>query len=190
GSVEAGVILRITPRITRDHGVLLHVSPEGSTRDGQGADGLPPNISKTTLETDVMLNDNEGVVIGGLINEQDQTDQSKIPYLGNMRGIGFLFRHSEVVKKRSEIVVALMPRIQPYQAQYQAYEQGELVRTGVPLLYGPLQRNDRPWDPILPDGLRVATPLVPRLPLRQPGPPITPSTEAASTYIIPPYPLP
>jgi type II secretory pathway component GspD/PulD (secretin) len=108
GSVETGVILRIRPRITRDGRVLLHVSPEVSTQDGdRTSPDIPPNILKTTLETDVMLNDNQGMVIGGLINEVDQTNQSKIPYLGNVRGVGFLFRRSVVEKKRQELIVAL-----------------------------------------------------------------------------------
>src|SRR4029079_9048198 len=80
GSVEAGTILRIKPRITRDHRVLLRVSPEVSKPVGDGSDGLPPNMTKTTLETDVILNDNEGMVIGGLINDVDETIQKKIPY--------------------------------------------------------------------------------------------------------------
>ncbi|HEX3598545.1 MAG TPA: hypothetical protein VHU84_00305 [Lacipirellulaceae bacterium] len=188
GSVEAGVILRIKPRITRDHRVLLHVSPEVSTPDvGTPPDGLPPNISKTTLETDVMLKDNEGMVIGGLINEQDQTDQSKVPYLGNMRGIGFLFRHSEVTKKRSEIIVALMPRIQPYDVQYHDFEQGEFVRASVPLFHGPLCRTDRPWDPVLPDGKRISYPLIPKK--HEPAP-TGYFHNLGPRYAIPPYPLP
>ncbi len=187
GSVEAGVILHIVPRITRDHRVLLHVVPEVSTPDGEGADGLPPNISKTTLQTDVMLNDNEGMVIGGLINELDQTDQSKIPYLGNLKRIGFLFRRSAVTKKRSEIIVAIVPHIQPYDCVYDAYEQGNLVKTGVPLWHGPLHRNARPWDPVLPDGRRVSVPLVPQ----RPGICAEDiSTAAAQSYLVPPDPLP
>jgi type II secretory pathway component GspD/PulD (secretin) len=187
GSVEAGTILRIIPRITRDNRVLLRVSPEVSTPDGQGSDGLPPNILKTTLETDVMLNDNEGMVIGGLINERDSTDQKKIPYLGNVKGIGFLFRHSEVIKERHEIIVTLLTRIQPYDCKYQAYEQGELVRAGVPLLHGPLCRTDRPWDPILPDGKRVAYPLIPP---KHTMPPTGYFHDEMPDYVIPPDPLP
>lgn len=187
GSVEAGTILRITPRITRDQRVLLKVAPEISTPQGTGTDGLPPNILKTTLETDVLLHDNEGMVIGGLIQEKDSTEQSKIPYLGNMKGIGFLFRRSEVIKERHEIIVALVPRIQPYDQQYHDYEQGELVKAGVPLFHGPLCRTDRPWDAVLPDGKRVAYPIIPKKKSKLP-----PSGyyHELPPYEIPPTPLP
>jgi len=185
GSVEAGVILRIIPRITRDNRVLLHVSPEISTPGKRETPELPPNISKTTLESDIMLNDNQGMVIGGLIKEKDQTEQQKVPYLGNVKGIGWLFRRSEIVKQRSEVIIALVPRIQPYDCEYQNFEQGELVKAGVPLLYGPLKRTDRPWDPVLPDGKRVSYPLIPRY-----YRPHNYYTDLGPQYEIPPTPLP
>ena len=195
GSVEAGVILRIVPRITRDHRVLLHVNPEVSTPEpsktggdsGSSGSSLPPNISKTTLTTDVMLNDNEGMVIGGLINDQDSTVQSKVPYLGNMRGIGFLFRQSTVIKDRHEIIVAIVPRIQPYDKEQHDYEEGEYVRASVPLFHGPLCRTDRPWDAILPDGKRISYPLIP---MKRTEPPFGYFHNLGPRYQIPPYPLP
>jgi type II secretory pathway component GspD/PulD (secretin) len=185
GSVEAGTILRLTPRITRDNRVLLRVAPEVSKPVGDGSDGLPPNMTKTTLETDVMLNDNEGMVIGGLINEVDETVQKKIPYLGNVKGVGFLFRQSTVRKERHEIIIALMPRIQPYNGEYHDFEQGELVKAGVPLMHGPLCRTDRPWDPILPDGKRVYYPLIPKK-----FHPTGHYHDLGPQYVIPPTPLP
>jgi len=101
------------------------------------------------------------MIIGGLIKETDSVTQSKIPWLGDVKGLGWFFRNSEVTKDRVEIIVALVPRIQPYNPEWQAYEQGELVRAGVPLLHGPLQRTYRPWDPVLPDGNRVYRRLLP-----------------------------
>ena len=152
--LDVGVVLRIVPRITRDGRVLLHVKPEVSKGNVNPSTGLPESQT-TELETDVMLRDNQGMVIGGLIKEEDHVAQNKVPYLGNVKGVGFLFRRSEVTKKRSEIIVALVPRIQPYNCQYHDFEQGELVKASVPLMHGALKRTDRPWDPVLPDGKRV-----------------------------------
>jgi hypothetical protein len=130
------------------------------------------------------------MIIGGLIDERDVTSQTKVPYLGEVKGIGWLFRKSTVTKERTEILFALVPRIQPYDAQWQAYEQGELVRVGVPLLHGqrgPLKRAYRPWDPVMPDGKRVYRPLVPRKHGDQGG---YNGYEYGSNYVVPPYPLP
>ena len=161
-SVQTGVILRITPRITHDCRVLLHVAPEVSSPSGEReSPDLPPNIATIELQSDVMLRDGEGMIIGGLIDERDVTNQQKVPYLGDVRGIGWAFRHTRVEKERREVIFCLIPRVQPYNQQYYEFEQGELAKTGVPLYEGPLKRVDRPWDPILPDGKRVYKRLIP-----------------------------
>jgi hypothetical protein len=189
--LDVGVVLTIRPRITRDGHVLLNVKPEVSEGAVNPETGLPEE-STTELETDVMLSDGQGMVIGGLIKEIDSVSQRKVPYLGDIKGIGWLFRHSEVTKERVEIIVALVPRIQPYDTQWQAYEQGELVKAGVPLLdpqRGPLVRNYRPWDPILPDGKRIYRPLLPRKGHGH-GRHSGYAYEMGSSYVLPPYPLP
>jgi type II secretory pathway component GspD/PulD (secretin) len=183
--LNVGVVLTVTPRITRDGRVLMHVSPKVS--DGDVINDLP-NERTTELHTDVILEDGQAMIIGGLIKEEDKVDQQKVPYLGEVKGIGWLFRRTERIKNRAEIIIALVPRVQPYNAEYQAYEQGELVRAGVPLFHGPLKRTDRPWDPILPDGKRVYRPLIP--PKKQSGRPMGHYYDLGDQYVIPPTPLP
>jgi type IV pilus assembly protein PilQ len=191
--LDVGVVLSIIPRITRDGRVLLSVKPEVSSGQVNPETGLPEEET-TELETDIMLNDGQGMIIGGLIKENDSVTQSKIPYLGNVKGLGWFFRHSEVTKERVEIIVALVPRVQPYNPEYQAFEQGELVRAGVPLMHGPLKRTYRPWDPVLPDGDRVYRRLLPHpAEFRRAwkhghdAPVYDPWT---SQYSVPPHPLP
>jgi hypothetical protein len=184
--LDVGVVLTIIPRITRDGRVLLHVKPEVSKGEVNPDTGLPEEET-SELETSVMLDDGQGMIIGGLIQENDSVTQSKVPYLGEVKGIGWLFRRTEVVKERVEIIVALVPRIQPYDAEWQEYEQGEIVRATVPLFEGPLKRTYRPWEPILPDGKRVYKPLVPKK--KRYG--FTgPYSSVASEYLVTPYPLP
>jgi type II secretory pathway component GspD/PulD (secretin) len=184
--LDVGVVLSLTPRITRDHRVLLHVKPEVSRGEVNPDTGLPEEET-TELETDVMLEDGQGMVIGGLIKESDSVVQSKVPYLGDVRYLGWFFRRSEVVKKRVEVIIALVPRVQPYNSEWQAFEQGELVKAGVPLMDGPLCRTNRPWDPVLPDGCRVTKPLIPRQPL---CPPERPGYPRGTDYYVPRHPLP
>jgi type II secretory pathway component GspD/PulD (secretin) len=165
--LQVGVLLKICPSITRDNRVLLHVHPEVSTGHINPLTDIPDK-STTELSTDVMLRDGQGMIIGGLIKENDSTVQSKIPYLGDMWKVGVLFKRSEVIKERDEILIAILPRIQPYAPDAINYEQGELVRAETPLFQGPLRRTERPWDPVLPDGRRVVKPFIPsRLPRPQ-----------------------
>ena len=158
--LQVGVLLTITPRITRDGRVLLHVRPEVSTGAIDPITQVP-NKKTTELETDVMLCDGEAMVIGGLIDEQDITQQSKVPYLGDLWRVGFFFRKSDVTKERKEVIIALVPRIQPYTADFHNFEQGEAVRAQTPLFEGPLCYTDRPFEAHLPDGKRVAKPYIP-----------------------------
>jgi hypothetical protein len=125
--LQVGVLLNITPRITRDGRVLLTVHPEVSTGAIDPITQVP-NKKTTELDTEVMLRDGEGMIIGGLIDEQDHTSQNKVPYLGDMWRVGFLFRRSDIIKERKEVVIAIVPRILPYATEYANFEQGELIR--------------------------------------------------------------
>ena len=93
--IEVGVLLHLTPRIMRDGRVLLNVKPEVSDGAINPVTELPDTVT-TELETDVMLNDGQGMVIGGLIKETDTVKQSKVPYLGSVKGLGWFFRRSEL----------------------------------------------------------------------------------------------
>jgi hypothetical protein len=189
--LQTGVLLTITPRITRDNRILLHVRPEVSTGEIDQITQVP-NKKTTELETDVMLNDGEGMVIGGLIDELDNTAQQKVPYLGDLWRVGFLFRKSTVTKERKEVIVALIPRIQPYDADYHNFEQGEWVRAATPLFKGPLCYVDRPYEPHLPDGKRVARTYIPpgaKLPEAYRGP-CNYCEAPAPKYYVPSKPFP
>jgi type IV pilus assembly protein PilQ len=189
--LQVGVLLTITPRITRDNRVLLTVHPEVST-GAIDPNTQVPNKRTTELDTDVMLRDGEGMIIGGLIDEQDHIAQTKIPYLGDLWRAGFLFRSSDVLKERKEVIIAIVPRIQPYSSDYQNFEQGELIRAQTPLYQGPLCYTDRPFDTHLPDGKRVARPYIPPRAIL-PEVNRTPCNHCEAPwpqYYVPPKPLP
>jgi hypothetical protein len=184
--LDVGVVLTIRPRITRDGRVVLHVKPEVSTGRVNPETGLPEEET-TQLETDAMLDDGQGMVLGGLIKEVDSVLQSKVPVIGDVWGIGKFFEKSEVTKERVEIIIAIVPRIQPYDPEWYAYEQGELAKAGVQLFKGPLCRTNRPFDSVLPDGERVGRPLYPPC-----APPVDcrPRYGPNSHYLITPHPKP
>ncbi len=146
--LEVGVVLSVTPRITRDGRVLMHVSPKVST--GDVIDGLPSEET-TEVVTDILLSDGEGMVIGGLIQERDSNIQSKIPWLGDLPYAGVLFQKRRLVKRRFEIIVTLLPHIQPYTPMVAQRDAHEMMRTTDPLTYGPLNRFPRPYEAMLPD---------------------------------------
>jgi type IV pilus assembly protein PilQ len=150
--LELGVVLSVTPRISRDNRVVMRVKPEVSS--GQiNADTELPEEETTEVATDVLLASGRGIVIGGLIQEKDSNVQSKIPWLGDLRLAGLLFGRREIEKTRSEIIITLMPRVLPYDGEYEVRDQIETSRAATPLFYGPLCRSPRPWEPGLPDAV-------------------------------------
>ena len=159
--LNVGVVLTLTPRISRDNRIMLHIKPEVSSGQVSADTGLPEEET-TEVETDVLLNDGQGMVIGGLIQEKDSTIQSKIPYLGDVWMVGKLFQRSEIVRKRSEIIIAIVPRVVPYTPHVDQLHETEVARATTPLLQHGLERLDRPWEPVLYEALRNPRPI--RLP--------------------------
>ena len=146
--LNTGVVLSVTPQISADNQVLMSVTPEVST--GQITNGLP-QTETTMTDTTVLLPDGCGMVIGGLIKEQDIETQAKVPLLGDLRVIGRLFQMRTVQRQRVEIIIALLPRIAPYPPGYEVQHQIELEQAFTPLMQGPLNRAPRPFEAKLPD---------------------------------------
>ena len=151
--LDVGVVLTVTPRITRDGRVLMRIKPEVSTGQVSPDTGLPSEET-TEVETDIILSDGQGMVIGGLIQEQDSNIQTKVPWLGDLPYVGILFQRRQVQKTRSEIVVTLVPRIQPYSPIVHDREHSQFLRTQEPLTVGPLDLHPRPYEARLPDTFR------------------------------------
>ena len=150
--LNVGVVMDVTPRISRDGRVMMRVNPKVSTGTFNPEIGLPGEATRE-LDSDVLLEDGVGVVIGGLIQEEDIEFQKKIPYLGDMYYIGRLFQRREVLKKRSEIVITLVPRILYSSESVSEREIVDAERSQSRLFYGPLNRAPRPWEPQLPDAI-------------------------------------
>ncbi len=147
--LETGVVLSVTPTISRDGRILMQVKPEVSDGEINPVTLLPEEETRE-VETSVLLDNHQGVIIGGLIQEKDRIVIKKLPWLGDFRYVGKLFQRREAVRSRSEIIVALIPHIVERCVQDER-SAIDLERTESPLLLGPLQRNCRPWEPRLPD---------------------------------------
>src|SRR4029079_6740192 len=89
--MDVGVVLKVTPRVTRDGRVLMRIYPKVSTGQIDPATELPSEDT-TEVQTDVLLSSGQGVVIGGLIQEVDNNIQSKLPLLGEIPYLGILFQ--------------------------------------------------------------------------------------------------
>jgi hypothetical protein len=145
-----GVVLKVTPWITRDDQVVMYVKPEVSSGEINAKTELPEEET-TEVETTLMLPDGHGMVIGGLIQETDIETQNKIPFVGDLWLIGRLFQERILERRRVEIIIALIPHIVPYPPARHQTECEQFCRADTPLLYGPLRETPRPFEPRFPD---------------------------------------
>lgn len=160
--LDVGVILRVTPTITDDNQILMKVRPEVSDGSINATTQLPQS-NTTEVETTVMLNDGRGMVIGGLIKEEDTENQAKLPILGDMWLIGRLFQRRVYSRSRNEIIVVLVPRLVPMGSPAAEKDDLDILRATSPVVGPHLERVDRrPIEPELPDAVRNPRVLAPK----------------------------
>ena len=112
---EFGIRLRFLPILTDHKTIKIHLNQEVSTldpADGVSLNGfLIPALSTRRAETDVELQQGQSFVVAGLINNSEQETFTKIPILGSLPIIGYLFKSKDELKKRTDLVVLVTPEI-------------------------------------------------------------------------------
>ena len=108
---QAGIKLKVKPQINRDGSIVLSVSPEQSYRNGVGPDGVTPIINTTKSTTTLMLRSGETAAIGGLIRETEDNTTIKVPLLGDIPLLGYLFKSVQKNKTRTELTIFITAKI-------------------------------------------------------------------------------
>jgi type IV pilus assembly protein PilQ len=108
---KAVLSLKVTPQITPDGRVQLKVEINKDRPDFSNlVNGVPPILTKN-IATDVLVENGGTVVIGGIYEEEDTTSLNRVPVLGEIPVLGALFRSTERVSNRTELLVFITPRI-------------------------------------------------------------------------------
>jgi type IV pilus assembly protein PilQ len=111
---EAVLSLRVTPQITPDDRIIMDLKV---TKDSVGKvitterGGQVPSIDTRTVETQVLVNNGQTVVLGGIYETDEQDNQTKVPWLGDIPGIGVLFRSTNRQSNKTELLVFVTPKI-------------------------------------------------------------------------------
>lgn len=96
---KIGVQLEVTPHISPDGHIKLTLKPEVSSIDSwlkiEGADAAPITLTRT-VETEVLIKDGQTVVIGGLVKDESVRKVNKVPFLGDLPIVGFIFTRKEL----------------------------------------------------------------------------------------------
>ena len=81
-------------------------------QDSQGAAvGNIPVINTKSLTTQVLVDDGETVVLGGVYNEVEKSSSDRVPFFGDLPGVGFLFKRNFVDRSRSELLIFITLKI-------------------------------------------------------------------------------
>ncbi|MCK4621468.1 MAG: type II and III secretion system protein family protein [Desulfuromonadales bacterium] len=116
---EFGVALVFTPVVLSDGRISLRVAPSVTDIVGAqivpagivGADFIVPNLSTRKLETTVQLYDGQTLALAGLLQSKFRNNVQKIPGLGDLPILGPLFRSTDFVEEKTELLVAVTPHL-------------------------------------------------------------------------------
>ncbi len=111
----SGISLDVTPQIDDSGNVMLHVHPAVIDVTGEAAEflGGAPLARSSIRESDSIIRARDGdvVVIGGLMKSHKLDRVSKVPFLGDIPGLGHLFRNTSQYSQKSELVILLRPTV-------------------------------------------------------------------------------
>ena len=106
---EVGVMLKVKPQISKGNAVRLEIEQE-SSKVKSGEPGLQ-TTSKSTMQTNVMIQDGELLILGGLIEDQSDNTESKVPLLGDIPLLGRLFKSSNKSDSQTVLMMFIRPTI-------------------------------------------------------------------------------
>lgn len=110
---KAVLSLKVTPQITPDNRVILDLTV---TQDTKGetvptGTGDAVSINAQSITTQVLVNNGETLVLGGIYQQTIKSDVSKVPLLGDIPGLGVLFRKTTSENKKRELLIFVTPKI-------------------------------------------------------------------------------
>jgi type IV pilus assembly protein PilQ len=106
---EAVLSLRVTPQITPDDRIIMDLAVTQDTV-GQVFNNIP-SIDTRAVETQVLVDNGETAVLGGIYIQENRNEVDKIPFLGDLPGIGLAFRTTRSLNNKSELLIFVTPKI-------------------------------------------------------------------------------
>ncbi len=112
---KAVLSLTVTPQITPDNNIIMdlkvHKDSVGEIISTGGLGGTVPSIDTRNVETQVLVADGQTVVLGGIYETERRETITKVPFLGDLPFVGFMFRSKQRVDNKAELLIFVTPRI-------------------------------------------------------------------------------
>ncbi len=106
---KAVLALEVLPHITPDNQIVMELKITKDTRGALTPDGIA--IDTREIETTVQVENGETIVLGGIYENTKSRTVNKIPILGDLPGIGFLFRKTNVTDDKKELLIFITPKV-------------------------------------------------------------------------------
>ena len=107
--IDAVLELEVTPQITPSDTVIMNLRISNDSAGDRTDSGL--GIDTQRLETNVQVQDGETVVLGGVFGNTLTNDTNKVPFFADLPGIGFLFKRTNKVDNKRELLIFVTPKI-------------------------------------------------------------------------------
>ena len=138
---DVGVILNITPHINEENFIRLKISQQ-VTKVTSSANSATPTTLKRTAKTTVVVKDSATIVIGGLVGDSTQDSAYKVPLLGDIPVLGWLFSTHSTSREKTNLYVFLTPHIVRTQKDAAGLYQGKRETMGE-VVEGIIKLNDK-----------------------------------------------
>ena len=111
---KAVLSLKVTPQITPDNRIILDLDVKddsvGQVVVASGGENVP-SIDTREISTQVLVNDGQTVVLGGILQTTQREDDTKVPYLGDIPVLGHLFKNTKHQDDKDELMIFITPKI-------------------------------------------------------------------------------
>ena len=111
---KAVLALRVTPQITPDNRIIMDLTINKDSVGQVIVTSLGvnvPSIDTREIVTQVLVNDGQTVVLGGIMETEFRETETKVPWLGDIPGLGILFRNKSKTNNKDELLIFITPRI-------------------------------------------------------------------------------
>ena len=112
---KATLRLEVTPQITPEGAIFLDVKVNKDSRGQETLSG--PAIDTKNVQTQVLVDNGGTVVLGGIFEQQERNTVTKVPFLGDIPYLGYLFKNRSTVSDRKELLIFITPRVVTSQLQ-------------------------------------------------------------------------
>lgn len=107
---DAVLALTVTPQITPEDSIIMDLEVSQDSLSGTSVNGVPA-INTRTVTTQVLVQNGETVVLGGVYTSTDRKSVDRTPFFGDLPYVGFLFKRTDIDSSKSELLIFITPKI-------------------------------------------------------------------------------